>query len=215
MNWTAHFPVWREILLTLILIIVFYMVWLIWRMRKLSQTKPAPPPTRSPAARDEPILVAAPSSASSRNVKRPTTTEKKHEPPLTYAKPQPPPPLRPRHAGHPSSPTKTADIMTNSGTLGSEIAQKAIVESLTRELEETRGELDTLRHSFTKLRDEMESLRSNLKISQVTQNASPLYSEAMQMAVLGHDALTIAERCGISRAEADLVVSLMKNKDNK
>jgi hypothetical protein len=35
----------------------------------------------------------------------------------------------------------------------------------------------------------------------------------MQMAIQGHDALTIAQHCGIARAEAELVVSLARNRD--
>jgi hypothetical protein len=34
----------------------------------------------------------------------------------------------------------------------------------------------------------------------------------MQMAIQGHDATTIAHRCGIARAEADLVVALARNR---
>jgi len=207
MNWTAHFPVWREILLTLILIIVFYMVWLIWKMRRLGQSKP--PSRTAGAARDEPTLAAAPTSASSRNAQ--ATPEENDELPLTYTKPSA---LRPRHAGHPSSPSRAADGMSGTGLNTGSIAQKAILDGVTRELKETREELDTLRDAFAQLRDEMDTLRSNQKLTQA-QNASPLYNEAMQMAILGHDALTISERCGISRAEADLVVSLMKNKDGK
>jgi hypothetical protein len=44
------------------------------------------------------------------------------------------------------------------------------------------------------------------------QSASPLYNDAMQMAIQGHDATTIAHRCGIARAEADLVVALARNR---
>jgi len=105
--------------------------------------------------------------------------------------------------------------MTSSGFNAGGIAQKALMDGMSRELKETREELDSLRNAYTLLRDEMDALRNNVKLAEATQNASPLYSEAMQMAVLGHDALTISERCGISRAEADLVVSLMKNKGGK
>jgi hypothetical protein len=89
------------------------------------------------------------------------------------------------------------------------------MDGVSRELQDTREEVETLRGSFALLRDELEILRGSLQNAQVAQNSSPLYKEAMQMAVLGHDALTISERCGISRAEADLVVSLMKGKDGK
>ena len=44
--------------------------------------------------------------------------------------------------------------------------------------------------------------------------ASPLYNDAMQMAAQGQDAATIAQQCGIARAEADLVVALVRNRND-
>ncbi len=66
------------------------------------------------------------------------------------------------------------------------------------ELDATRGELAALRHELHK---ELSGVRA-------TQTVSPLYGDAMQMAIAGYDAESIAERCGISRGEADLVVAL-------
>ena len=43
---------------------------------------------------------------------------------------------------------------------------------------------------------------------------APQYSDAMQMALQHHDAATISQQCGISRAEAELVVALVRNRDN-
>ena len=40
---------------------------------------------------------------------------------------------------------------------------------------------------------------------------SPIYGDAMQLAVAGYDPALIAERCGIARAEAELVVALAKS----
>ena len=44
-----------------------------------------------------------------------------------------------------------------------------------------------------------------------TQTVSPIYGDAMQMAAAGYDAAMIAERCGIARAEAELVVALARS----
>ena len=82
--------------------------------------------------------------------------------------------------------------------------------------------LQRLEHTVQHLRHEVELLRNDLatmrqdvmqSVTQVraTQSVSPLYSDAMQMATLGHDAATIAERCGIARAEAELVLALVSN----
>ena len=63
------------------------------------------------------------------------------------------------------------------------------------------------------LQDLREQQRRELTQAQVAQNVSPLYNDAMQMARQGHDAATISQHCGIARAEAELVVSLARNRD--
>ena len=73
-----------------------------------------------------------------------------------------------------------------------------------------RKEVGGLRAEVLVLREEQ---RREIKQVQVTQNVSPLYSDAMQMAMQGHDAATVSQHCGISRAEAELVVSLVRNRD--
>ena len=58
-----------------------------------------------------------------------------------------------------------------------------------------------------------EEQRREINKVEVTQNASPFYSDAMQLATQGREAADISVLCGISRAEADLVVALARNKD--
>lgn len=76
------------------------------------------------------------------------------------------------------------------------------------ELAQMRDELDALRGEFSGLREDLRHEAAQIK---ATQSVSPLYSDAMQMASAGHPAMKIAERCGISRAEAELVVALVKS----
>jgi len=192
MNWTAHLPVWREILVALLLVVALYMLWLLWKMWRLNRVKPPPTPTAAPSIRDEPTL-AKPAPRLSPSV----AVGENDELPLVYA-----PPFSSHRAERHSPLPKTRE---------GEPVQKSLFDGVSKELKELREEVEILRDSFSLIRDEMEMLRSSLQNTQVAQNASPLYKEAMQMAILGHDALTISERCGISRAEADLVVSMMKN----
>ena len=84
------------------------------------------------------------------------------------------------------------------------------IEALEREVNQLRKEVGGLRAEVLVLREER---RREVAQVQVTQNASPLYSDAMQMAMQGHDAATIAQHCGISRAESELVVALVRNRD--
>ena len=74
------------------------------------------------------------------------------------------------------------------------------------------GELDAW---VAARRSELAALRNDMQHDlaqvRVAQNVSPLYGDAMQMAVAGHSAEMIAERCGIARAEAELVVALTQS----
>jgi hypothetical protein len=85
-----------------------------------------------------------------------------------------------------------------------------MIETLERELTQLRKEVGGLRAEVLILREEQ---RRELAQSRVTQNVSPLYSDAMQMAIQGHDAASISQHCGIARAEAELVVALVRNQD--
>lgn len=85
------------------------------------------------------------------------------------------------------------------------------IESLERELAYLRSEVATLNDELALMRDES---RRELSQARVAQNASPIYSDAMQMAMQGHDAMAISEHCGIARAEAELVVALVRNRDD-
>ncbi len=48
----------------------------------------------------------------------------------------------------------------------------------------------------------------------VAQLIAPQYSEAMQLALKDVDAASISQQCGITRAEAELVAALVRNRDN-
>lgn len=91
-------------------------------------------------------------------------------------------------------------------------AGQQMFESLARELTQLRKEVGGLRAEVLLLREEQ---RRELAQSRVPQNVSPLYSDAMQMALRGHDAASIAQHCGIARAEAELVVALVRNQDTR
>lgn len=66
-----------------------------------------------------------------------------------------------------------------------------------------QGEIDRLVQDITELQDELARLR-------VQPTSSPEYSEALVLARQGLNAEMIASRCGITRAEAELVLSLAR-----
>ncbi len=183
---------WREGLLALILAVVVYMVWLLWRMRRIGrQEKAVPAVPREPRVRG-------------------LLDDLDPQAPLTaYAAQQDVGDTLPK-----SAPEWSPD------TAGSaRLAQEAFMAGVEREMEQLREEMDALRGALADLREDVAGLRDELQqeihSSRTAQHVSPLYSDAMQMAILGHDALTISERCGIARAEAELVVALVRNKDGE
>lgn len=81
-------------------------------------------------------------------------------------------------------------------------------QDLLRDIDQLRDELDAVRGELAGLRADMQQELAHMRAAQTV---SPLYGDAMQMALAGHDATRIAERCGIARAEADLVVALARS----
>ncbi|MDR3159154.1 MAG: DUF2802 domain-containing protein [Zoogloeaceae bacterium] len=202
---TANLLGWREILLTLILLIVAYMFWLIWRMRRINRFAER---ARLEAMRVEPQAssgetAAESSSAESSPGSDDKQTEEREDMPPIYERPR-------------NRPQQTVSSETFAPPNVS-FAQRAFMAGVEREMTQLREEMDALRGAFAALRSDNESWRDAVEQEmhklQMAQNAAPLYNDAMQMALLGHDAVTIAERCGIARAEADLVVALIKRKE--
>jgi len=79
---------------------------------------------------------------------------------------------------------------------------------LAQELALLRDEVDVMRGELAALREDMLQEMAHLRAAQTV---SPIYGDAVQMAAAGYDAAAIAERCGIARAEAELVVALARS----
>ena len=82
------------------------------------------------------------------------------------------------------------------------------IKVLEQDLAQLRREIGGLRAEVQSLREEQRREISKVKI---TQSVSPFYSDAMQLATQGREAADISVLCGISRAEAELVVALARN----
>lgn len=72
------------------------------------------------------------------------------------------------------------------------------------------AEVRQLREQLAESREEIQRMREEMGRLSAAQKVSPLYNEAMALAVRGVDAAGVAGRCGISIAEAELVVALSK-----
>ncbi|MDD2885863.1 MAG: DUF2802 domain-containing protein [Dechloromonas sp.] len=91
------------------------------------------------------------------------------------------------------------------------LAAEVIAGALEREIEALRNEVDAIRGELAALRQDLQQEMAHVR---ATQSVSPIYGDAMQMAVAGYDAVMISERCGIARAEAELVVALARSQEN-
>lgn len=194
-------PGWREILLVLILLIILYMIWLLWNMRRMQRDR------RRPASPLEP-RVASPLD---------NLGEARDEDDAAYTYSLSPRPVLTENEPRVEEALSRREPAWTPPDNAAGFAQQAFMDGVERELEQVREEMDALRGGLAALRQEVaglhETFQQEVLAARAAQNASPLYSDAMQMAILGHDALTISERCGIARAEAELVVALVKNKD--
>lgn len=90
------------------------------------------------------------------------------------------------------------------------LAGEALRSGLELELAQLRDEVDAIRGELAALREDMHQELGHLRAGQTV---SPIYGDAMQMAISGYDPAAIAERCGIARAEAELVVALAKSQE--
>lgn len=83
---------------------------------------------------------------------------------------------------------------------------------MAQELAQLREEVDAVRGELAALRQDMQQEIAHLHSAQ---SVSPIYGDAMQMAIAGYDPVMIADRCGIARAEAELVVALAKSQGSE
>lgn len=72
--------------------------------------------------------------------------------------------------------------------------------------------LDAQAAAIETLRERLDSLDAAVDSLRRGPQSSGQYREAVEMAERGLDAATVAESCGISRAEADLIVALYRSR---
>jgi hypothetical protein len=87
------------------------------------------------------------------------------------------------------------------------------IEQLRREIAQLQAALASQRREMDEVVDEVRALKAQLEAAAVSQSISPEYNEALVFARRGLDVDTIAERCGISRSEAELVHALAQRRD--
>lgn len=179
----------REGVLGLIALVALYIIVVLSRMLLL-RNKPAPP------AKDE-ISAVAPTLAP-----LPPQVEDDDVIPVLADTVEPLAPIAP----------EIPPVLANAWeAAAASVSEENVRQSLAQEMTQLRDEVDAIRGELAALRDDMQNELAHLRAAQ---SMSPIYGDAMQLAVAGYDPALIAERCGIARAEAELVVALAKSQEH-
>lgn len=193
----------RDALITLVALLALYVIVAFLRIRRLRRLKAVETQMSAMAAQSavaaysavqEPELRTEPESARPDREKR-----------------APEPLAAPSDAAFPwNEPPGETALQRQVALLESEVAQ------LRKEVGGLRAEVLMLREEQQRVMDVAAELPEAEVVEEpveVASNVSPLYNEAMQFALQGLDAAAISQSCGISRAEAELVVALVRNRD--
>lgn len=210
---------WRDALLGLVAVLAVYVLVVFWRMRRLqaAATAPVVPAAQADAALAAYGAVAAVDDAGDGGKRGAARAGKSAENAAATA--------ANASAAEAASAAPAPPAFAWNEPPPHEAADQRDIEAHERELAHLRAQaaaqnerlamLDSMLKSLrSEMRSELAALREELRREVVevntAQHVSPLYGEAMQMALQGADALAISERCGIARAEAELVVALTR-----
>ena len=115
---------------------------------------------------------------------------------------------------------RTPDTAPAAGSAPPEVPRETLneleIQQLRRDVSQLRTEQDFLRSELVAMRldmNDMQAVRERVQVQQPTQYVrpeSPQHSEAMLLAGRGISATQIADHCGISVAEAELVCALAR-----
>ena len=195
----------RDALVALVALLALYVIVAFWRIHRLKQRKAAalsPLPTASQAAVAAYVAVQEPALTAQPDVVEPDPARREPEPLAA-----------PSDAAFPwNEPPGETPLHRLIASLENEVAQ------LRKEVGGLRAEVLLLREEQRRLMEVAEVAAADVlpeeEIVEVTSNVSPIYNDAMQYALQGHDAATISQNYGISRAEAELVVALVRNRES-
>ena len=76
----------------------------------------------------------------------------------------------------------------------------------------TQARLEAMAAELASLREQVTGLATDIDTVRRAPRSSGQYREAVEMAEQGLDASAVADNCGISRAEADLIVALYRSR---
>jgi hypothetical protein len=186
----------RETLVVLVVLVAVYMLVVLLRMKSLKSASALRKPDELASARYDADLAQA--------IRRKDDLDRFF---ISPAAAQPSPPRQAE--ARPVSKYFADELADSPKATGVASFDQEKLTRLERELSSTREELDALRASFAEVRDE---LRAEVERLKAAQRVSPMYADSLQLAIAGASAEDIAARCGIARAEAELVISLARGR---
>ena len=80
--------------------------------------------------------------------------------------------------------------------------------------ERIQARLEAMTTELGSLREQVACMGTDINAVRRAPQSSGQYREAVEMAEQGLDASTVADNCGISRAEADLIVALHRSRES-
>lgn len=190
----------REIIWALIAALFGYVVYLVWRALKVGSSEPGELAPLEPAA-----TATATEAAESLPAERDDEVFV-FEPVL-----RPAPPAPGAHPAMADVPSPAAGSSSPASVSSADAFQLELeVRQLRRDIVELRAELTEQRREVERLGTEQRALKDQMESTLASHGISPEYNEALVFARRGMDVGMIAERCGISVAEAELVHSLAR-----
>lgn len=210
-------PGLRDILLVLLVLAAIYIVVLLIRLTRVGRRNRGPeaplPIPDEPVERAEPVAIASPvrERHAEPAVSRAAAIAAYEDEVVPESFTVPPAPtfewddvkdLFGETAGEAELPTRTPQRAEPP-------RQGGFGESLAEHLARTDMETEMQR-----MRDEMERMRREMEEMRTARRVSPQYAEAMELAQRGCTAQDVADRLGISLAEAELVHALSRGRQN-
>lgn len=192
---------WREILMAIIVLLVLYILFTFLSISRLRREGPSMPEL---------------SPGEVRNAVRSYAAVQESETPMTgapersagAARPAGDREREPEPEREPESKSEPEPALAQNEPPATS-ADPARIRMLEQDLAQLRREIGRLRAEIRALREG----RRETDKAQPVRDTSPFYSDAMQLAVQGRDAADISAVCGISRAEAELLVALARNEE--
>lgn len=207
---------WRDLILLLVVAAAIYMVVMVLKLTKLRPSRSAFTISEPVAPRPQEIdlLLEPHTSISPEPAINPEAAMSAYAEAMAEVSPPPP-----EKFAAPVAPTfewdDVRDLFGEAGAAMPKPAQPAPTrrgsfgESLADHLarSDVETEMQRMRDEMTRMHQEMEELRASRRVS-------PQYAEAMELSQRGLTAQDVADRLGISLAEAELVQALSRSKQN-